>query len=267
LAGLFGATVSADEFADNMKNKLPAAYAKLAKALERAVPLRNGALNFDPSRVVLTAYPDILADENGKTCAGISDGSQQEDSFAANQSLDRFSSWLVVRQAKLDAAHSQLDQLHQRMGELAEANGWTYAARAYSDKPFRGHGFCAVRQERLDDPAEKLVVPCWGQASRATQTCEPGMFGKGKGWRPYDPATQSYPYALRQRWVRTINDAFMMVNQKVLDKNGQIDEKATASTFAETTGGMHPSAEGHASMADAILIDIRDEIAKVFAED
>jgi lysophospholipase L1-like esterase len=261
LASFFGATVSAEEFAANMQNILPAAYAKLAKALELAIPLSNGGLSYDPSRVILTAYPDILADETGKTCAGITDGSQNEDEFVANQSLDRFSSWLVVRQAKLDAAHDQLDTLHKRMGELAEANGWTYAGRAYADRPFRGHGFCAQKPGASDDAAEMLMIPCWGKASRPTETCQPGIFGRGEGWRPYNPATQNYPYALRQRWVRSFNDAYMVLNQKVLNKQGQIDEQASAANFSETTGGMHPTAEGHAAMADAILIDLRKEIS------
>jgi lysophospholipase L1-like esterase len=36
--------------------------------------------------------------------------------------------------------------------------------------------------------------------------------------------------------------------------------------FAETTGGMHPNAEGHASMADAMMMDVRESITKLFAE-
>ena len=39
LAKFFGATVSAKQFAENMKDILPGAYARLAKAIERAVPL------------------------------------------------------------------------------------------------------------------------------------------------------------------------------------------------------------------------------------
>jgi lysophospholipase L1-like esterase len=266
LAGLFGATVSAEDFSNNMKNILPPAYAKLARAFEIALPLKGEGLAYDPSRIILTAYPDILADEKGQTCAGVTNGKQNEDQFASNQSLDRFSSWLVVRQAKLDAAHQQLDLLHRRMGELAEDNGWTYAGRAYADQPFRGHGFCAQRQDRLNDPAEAVMVPCWGKASRPTLSCQSGIFGKGSGWRPYDPSIENYPYALRQRWVRTFNDAYMVMNQKVITKEGQIDEAASAAIFSETTGGMHPSAEGHASMADAILLDLRAAFQKDFVE-
>jgi lysophospholipase L1-like esterase len=108
-------------------------------------------------------------------------------------------------------------------------------------------------------------VPCWGKADRPTQSCQSGIFGKGTAWRPYDPATENYPYALRQRWVRTFNDAYMVLNQKVMTKDGQIDEDATSANFSETTGGMHPSAEGHASMADAILLDVRPQIVKDFS--
>ena len=267
LAQLFGQIVSANQFADNMKNLLPDAYQKLARALEKAVPLRNGDMAFDPARVILTAYPDILADETGRTCAGVGAADKPEDFYAANQSLDRFASWLVVADDKLAAAHAQLGVLHKRMGELAEANGWTYAGRAYSDEPFRGHGFCAQRKNRSDDPAEILLIPCWGKSTRPSQTCQAGILGQGTGWRPYDPAQQNYPYALRQRWVRSFNDAFMVMNQKVVDRFGAIDERASSSNFSETTGAMHPNAEGQAAMADAILLDLRPELAKIFAED
>lgn len=260
LAKFFGATVSASKFADNMRETLPSAYAKLARAIEMAVPLSNGDLGFDASRVVLTAYPDILEDEAGNVCAAGVEG-QQEDFFPANQSLDLFQSWLVVTPDRLDAAHKQLQTLHNRMGELAEDHGWNFAGRAYGDKAFRGHGFCAQNQKTKDDPAEVLMIPCWGKAERDTQTCQSSWTGKEKSWRPYDPQTQNFPYALRQRWVRSFNDAYMAINQKVLTRNGQIDEQASGAVFSETTGAMHPTAEGHAAMADAILLDIRKSLS------
>jgi hypothetical protein len=266
LAKFFGATVSPKQFAANMTNILPGAYGKLAKALEAAVPLRNGDLPFDPSRVILTAYPDILEDENGKVCAAGPEG-QDEDLFAANQSLDAFSSWLVVTPEKLDRAHSQLEVLNTRMSELAEDYGWTYAARAYSDRAFRGHGFCAQNQAAKSDPAETLMMPCWGKADRDTQTCGLNFSGKIRDWRPYNPQTQNFPYALRQRWVRSFNDAYLTINQKVATRDGKLNEEASQRVFSETTGAMHPTAEGHAAMADAILLDLRKVVQKVLVPD
>jgi hypothetical protein len=266
LAKFFGATVSPKQFAENMTNILPGAYAKLAKSLEASVPLRSGDLPFDPSRVILTAYPDILEDEKGGVCAAGPEG-QDEDLFPANQSLDAFSSWLVVTPEKLDRAHSQLEKLNTRMSELAEDYGWTYAARAYSDRAFRGHGFCAQNQQAKSDPAETLMMPCWGKADRDTQTCGTNFSGKIRDWRPYNPQTQNYPYALRQRWVRSFNDAYMVINQKVATRDGKLDEEASQRVFSETTGAMHPTAEGHAAMADAILIDLRKAVQKILVPD
>ena len=50
------------------------------------------------------------------------------------------------------------------------------------------------------------------------------------------------------------------INQKVLTKEARIDEMASARVFSETTGAMHPTAEGHAAMADAILMDLRSAV-------
>jgi hypothetical protein len=265
LAKFFGATISAGKFADNMKSILPEAYARLAKAIEVAVPIKNNGLPFDPSRIILNSYPDLLEDENGNVCAAGNEG-EDEDAYAANQSMDAFQSWLVVTPDKLTRAHDQLDALHKRQQELAEDHGWSFASRIYADKPFKGHGFCARAADKADDPAEMLMIPCWGKADRETQTCQQSWSGKVRDWRPYNPQTQNYPYALRQRWVRTFNDAYLAINQKVETKDGQIDERASATVFSETTGAMHPSAEGHAAMADAILLDLRPAVAAALGD-
>ena len=262
LAKWFGATVSPKQFAANMKNDLPGDYARLAKAIELGVPLREDGVGFDPSRVVLTAYPDILEDEKGQVCPAGAEG-VDEDLHPANQSLDVWSSWLVVTPGKLTRAHEQLEGLHRRMGELAEDHGWRFAGRAYEDRPFRGHGFCARNAAAGKDPAEQLMMPCLGKAARDTATCTQSWSGKQRDWRPYNPATENYPYALRQRWVRSFNDAYLAINQKVITRDGFVDEKASESVFVETTGAMHPSAEGHAAMADAILMDVRPVVARL----
>ena len=75
-----------------------------------------------------------------------------------------------------------------------------------------------------------------------------------------------HPYALRQRWVRTFNDAYMVVNEKVIGRSGQIDERSSEAVFSETTGALHPTAEGHAAMADGLLLSIRPLLQQMFAE-
>ena len=267
VANFFGATVSADEFVTRMRDVLPEAYARLAKAFEEALPLYSANDGvFDPSRIVLTAYPDVVTNERGGLCEAYDGGDGEEDRFPANQSLDMFSSWLVASQDRLTAVRDQFPKLFIRMRELAEDHGWTFAGHAYADKVFEGHGFCARNPERANDPAEALIIPCWGKAVRETATCESSWSGKAREWRPYNPATQNFPYASRQRWVRSFNDAYMVVNQKVVDRAGKIDEETSAGVFSETIGALHPTAEGHAAMADALLLRVRPMVVEMIAE-
>ncbi len=258
IASFFGATVSAKEFANRMHDILPDAYAQLASALERSVPVTSAPDGvFDPSRVILTAYPDLVTNEAGDICDASPDGGDGEDRYAANQSLDMFSSWLTAQPDRLAKVREQFLLLYKRMRDLAGDHGWTFAGHIYADKMFEGHGFCAQNLKRITDPAEQLMMPCYGSAERDTQTCQSSLSGKEGQWRPYNPATQDYPYALRQRWVRTFNDAYMVINQKVRDRFGKLDEQASAAVFSETTGALHPSAEGHAAMADSLMLTLR----------
>lgn len=267
IADFFGATVSAKEFSRRMREVLPDAYARLSKALEVALPLYSADDGiFDPGRVMLTAYPDLVTNSRGELCEAPQSDSEPEDIYPANQSLDMFSSWLTARGGRLKAVREQFNILFRHMRDLAGDHGWTFAGHVYSDGMFEGHGFCAQNEKRRDDPAEVLMIPCWGKAERETQSCQQSWSGKAADWRPYNPATQNFPYALRQRWVRSFNDAYLAVNQKVINKSGKIDEQTSAGVFSETTGALHPSAEGHAAMADGLLLSLRPMLRQMLDE-
>jgi hypothetical protein len=167
-------------------------------------------------------------------------------------------SWLAFDDRRLSRAHEQLALLHKRMGELAGDLGWTFAARAYEDQPFQGHGFCARKPGQSAEKTEQLNIPCWSPKP----DCKINWQGREGQWFPYNPQTESFPYALRQRWVRTFNDVFVVLNEKVLDQSGRVDDRASAAVFSETTGAMHPTAEGHAAMADAIMMDLRSRLGE-----
>ena len=264
IAKFFGATVSAKEFAGRMRDVLPGAYARLAKALETSLPLYSAADGvFDPSRIILTAYPDLVTNSRGELCEAPRSAGDKEEHYPANQSLNMFGSWLTAHAGRLQAVRDQFSQLYRRMRDLAGDHGWTFAGHVYADRMFEGHGFCARDEKRRDDPAEALMIPCWGAADRETESCQQSWSGKDGTWRPYNPSTEHYPYALRQRWVRTFNDAYMAVNQKVVDRAGKIDEKTSAGVFSETTGALHPTAEGHAAMADGLLLSVRPMIREM----
>jgi hypothetical protein len=134
IASFFGATVSAKEFTRRMRDVLPDAYARLAAALEATVPVTSASDGvFDPSRVVLSAYPDLVTNEVGEICEAAPEEGDGEDRYAANQSLDMFSSWLTARASRLKAVREQFSILHKRMRDLAGDHGWTFAGRVYPD--------------------------------------------------------------------------------------------------------------------------------------
>ena len=153
IAGFFGATVSDEEFSRRMRDVLPDSYARLAAALEATVPLTSGGDGvFDPSRIVLTAYPDLVTNEAGGICEAAPAEGDGEDRYAANQSLDMFSSWLTARASRLQAVREQFAILHKRMRDLAGDHGWTFAGRVYADRMFEGHGFCAQNLQAARGP-------------------------------------------------------------------------------------------------------------------
>ncbi len=79
-------------------------------------------------------------------------------------------------------------------------------------------------------------------------------------------ASEFRPYAPRARWVRTANDSYLtaMTYPEGLPALLQpIDlHDAIWGIFAAVYGGaVHPTAEGHAAMADAALPAVRDVLA------
>jgi hypothetical protein len=84
---------------------------------------------------------------------------------------------------------------------------------------------------------------------------------------PYNPS-EWRAYAPRQRWFRTPNDAFMTghfhvpqsLMQSVMKQQGlEWVQLLLASTYS---GSFHPTAEGHAAIADSVAGRAREIIAK-----
>jgi hypothetical protein len=141
------------------------------------------------------------------------------------------------------------ERLQRLMADSAKAYGWRFAT---AHRPlFVGRGVCAGYADNAFSIADDLRIP------RKT----------GSGWQPYNPADYR-AYASRQRWFRTPNDAFMTGNfhvagsffQKALNKDTvSWLQLLLASTYS---GAFHPTAEGHAAIADAVVDQARPVIEK-----
>jgi hypothetical protein len=135
------------------------------------------------------------------------------------------------------------------MRESANTFGWTYVET--HRRAFIGRGICAGLSVQGVSQVDDLRLP-----------------RKVNGvWTPYNPADY-LPYASRQRWFRTPNDAFMTANFHVaaglLTKVLKIEPLAPLQLLIASTysGAFHPTAEGQAAIADAVVDKARAVLRK-----
>ena len=190
----------------------------------------------ESDRVLLTGYPGLalLGDGSG-VCPDGAAGMDVVSDFSLNSAKVREGVWIS-------------DKLHRIMKESAQQLGWTLVEghrRAFIDR-----GICAGFSDNAFSIADDLRLP-----RKVDGT-----------WVPYNPA--DYPaYAQRQRWFRTPNDAFLTgnfhVSQSLLQKALKLDslswfQLVLAATYS---GAFHPTAEGHAAIADAVVEQARAVLA------
>ena len=207
------------------------------KALNRAIHNILHVPWEESDRIILTGYPPLVLLDDGR--------SRCPDGAAGMDVLPDF------RLSRNKAAEGDVaaEQLNAVMHDSAREHGWTFVDRHRAQ--FLGRGLCAGFTDVAFSTADDLRMP-----------------RKVDGeWVPYNPA-DFRAYAQRQRWFRTPNDAFLTGNfhvsqtllQNVLKSNSlswvQIMLAATYS------GAFHPTAEGYAAMADAVVDKARGIIEK-----
>ncbi len=209
----------------------------LYKSLNRAIHNILHVPWNEADRIVVTAYPRLtLLGDGQSVCPDGHAGMSVVPDFALSEMKARDSG---VAAARLDHV----------MEDASRQHGWTYANSHLS--AFLGRGICAGWSDNALSTADDLRLP----------------HKTGNGWEPYNPADWK-PYASRQRWFRTPNDAFMTGNFHV---SASLLQKAlnlqTLSWFqlllaSLYSGAFHPTAEGQAAMADAVVLEARRVLAK-----
>jgi hypothetical protein len=191
----------------------------------------------ESDRIILTGYPPMALLDDGKTVC--------PDGQAGMTVMSDFS----LSEAKAAEGNVVAERLNDIMRESAHQHLWSFvdAHRA----TFRGRGLCAGYSDAPWTMADELRVP-----------------RKVNGaWEPFNPSLWR-AYAPRQRLFRTPNDAFMTGNfhvakslvQTALTKQGYgWVQLLLASVYS---GAFHPSAEGQAAIADAVVTQARAVLAK-----
>jgi hypothetical protein len=232
LGGWFGQVHGAKEAQKGLE-ALEDRYKSLKRAFHNILHLPWG----ESDRVILSAYPPMALLEDGRSvCPDGQAGMTVLPDFQLSTSKARESS---VAAEKLNAL----------MRSSSRVNGWTFADG--HRRQFQGRGVCAGFIADGYNVADDLRIP---------------RFVDGK-WQPYNPADWR-AYASRQRWFRTPNDAFLTGNFHVSQSLLQSALKSQGYSWVQLllastySGAFHPTAEGHAAMADATAEKAREVLKR-----
>ncbi len=191
----------------------------------------------ESDRVILTGYPPMALLEDGSSVC--------PDGRAGMNVLPDF----VLSEAKAREGNIAAERLHAVMEDSAKQHRWTLVHS--HRRAFRGRGICVGHTDAPWTMADEMRLP-----RRLNGT-----------WEPYNPA-EWRPYASRQRWFRTPNDAFMTGNFHVSQSLLQKVMKAQGFSWVQLllasvySGAFHPTAEGQAAIADAVVEKARGVLAK-----
>ena len=207
------------------------------KALNRAI---HNVLHVpweQSDRIILTAYPPLALLEDGRTpCPDGRLGMEILPAYRLDAQLAR-------------DGEDISETLNKLMRRHARGRGWTFAD--HHRTRFLGHGLCAGAGIAGISMADELRLPRL----------------RNGYWQPYNPANFR-AYAQRQRWFRTPNDAFMtghfhvtgsLLQSVLRSEKLRWTQLLLASTYS---GAFHPTAEGQAAIADAVIVKARAILRK-----
>jgi lysophospholipase L1-like esterase len=232
---------------------LPREFAKLRTALK---PLVGGNLE----RVVFVSYGHPALAPNGGPCPGGRDGFDVHPAFGIDADrMRRVAEFVQTR-------------FLPRLKSLATCSGDVLCSDPSNDRMtfvdahqplFAEHGICA--RAETDPDFDKDCFSATGD-SFATSMVEAAT----------DPlvcersASEFRAYAPRARWIRTANDSYFaaMTFPEGIDAARPRDiHDATWGILSAVYGGaVHPTAEGHAAMADAALPAARSVLGLASSE-
>jgi len=235
-----GLIASVEDSRSALTRELPQSFARLREALK---PLVGG----DLSHVVYTSYGNPALADGGVPCRGGRAGFDIHPSFNADpERLAHVSNYVDTEFLP------QLKALATcRGGVLCKDTSDRMTFVDAHQTAFADHGFCA---RASSDP--EFDRTCFSERGESfnpdivTASSQPMLCGRG--------ASEYRTYLPRARWIRDANDSYFaaMTYPQGLPAASQPSDihDATWGVLSAVHGGaVHPSAEGHAAMADAAL--------------
>ena len=240
IAGLVGSEI---RFAPDVSRAYLAVLDKRIKAVKDALVDGFGV---EPGRVLQNAYEPIQYDETGSYCGSQATlGMDVHPALKVNKGrLNEVSDFSFELEKKLACMASTAGRSGCPAG-LATGSGTGFRFISDHTVEFAKRGICAREPTRalIDQAAMKMP-----RRSKITGEFE-----------PYSPAF-ALPYAHRWRLIHNPNDAFLTAN---LHREGispfDILQPAYAALYS---GAFHPTAEGHAIVADHVMRHVRTLLDK-----
>ncbi|MEH2478873.1 hypothetical protein V1282_002230 [Nitrobacteraceae bacterium AZCC 2146] len=231
---------SVDDSRAALARDLPAGFGKLREALK---PLLGG----DLSRVIFTAYANPTF-ANGAPCPGGPAGFDVHPSFNADpRRLANVANFVESEFLP------QLKAIALCQGGILcrnpEADRMTYVDAHQST--FANHGFCA--RASSDPEFDRACFSAKGESfdpDIVAASAQPMLCGRG--------ASEFRAYLPRGRWIRDANDSYFAAMTYPQGMSAAVQPSdihdATWGVLSAVYGGaIHPTAEGHAAMADAAV--------------
>jgi lysophospholipase L1-like esterase len=232
--------------ADGVLNaELPRNFVRLRAALK---PLVGG----DLARVVYVSYGDPALVAPGQPCPGGHDGFDVHPGFTVDSKKLRETSEFVSRRF-LPGIRILASCENPRLCKDPKTDRMTFVDSHQS--AFAQRGFCVkspddpVFDRRCFSPKGESFRADPAEAASDPMTCDL-------------PASEYRPYAPRGRWIRTANDSYFTAmtypeGMPVALQPTDIHDATWGIYSAVLGGAVHPTAEGHAVMADAALPAVR----------
>jgi hypothetical protein len=239
-----GKLTSVEEALRIVERELPANFARVRSALK---PFVGG----DLSRVVFLTYANPALAGPQTPCPGGRDGFDVHPAFGADsERLRRIVDFVSNRFLPRIKAVARCEDRECR--DPGEAMTFVDAHQ----EAFTSHGVCA---RSAQDPAfDRECLSGHSETFRSGLTraaTDPMSCGY--------PASEFRPYASRARWIRTANDSYLTAmtypeGLPVMLQPSDLHDAIWGILAAVYGGAVHPTAEGHAAMADAALSAVRD---------
>lgn len=210
---------------------LPDKYLLLYRVLDE-----NGLLPSDRSRLLLTAYPEMGQDEDGRVCGATLQTGQR--GMTGNPAF-YFSEKDVTELQRLafDMSDGKLS-LNSAMKRFADTYGMTYVDSHRA--AFARRGVCATgaASDSASDSAEYSHIPV-------------RVGGNSGPWLKLDPSKFEC-HANRRRLFRSFDDVYLCANTRHGVQQAIAVPSEINMTLQSLGGPVHPTAEAHTIYADAV---------------